>query len=322
MTDIAQNHEAMVKFDAFALGSDLPRSRKQYWLRRCARLLVSALRLNTSHPFSTELAQAILPVAKIKTPKGSMLCRAGHGRLVWRAETFYTEEPETIAWLNTMTPQDVLWDIGANVGLYSLYAAKVIGCRTFSFEPEAQNYATLVDNIDLNNLAALCRPVAVSLSDGFELGRLQVRYVTKGGAFNHFMGTDGKDEALPAAFATAQAYQERAGLQQVMFSCSADELIAKHGLDCPSFIKLDVDGLEPRIIKGAMATLADPRMKSVLVEINTISPEDMGIPDVLLGLGYEKVSERSNWESKAKSPRADEMPATNMIFSRPEVTSK
>ena len=48
---------------------------------------------------------------------------------VWRYKTLFLKEPETIEWLRALGPDDVLWDIGANVGVYSLYAAIVTGCR-------------------------------------------------------------------------------------------------------------------------------------------------------------------------------------------------
>ena len=42
----------------------------------------------------------------------------------FRATTFETKEPETLEWIDTIPKNSVLWDIGANVGLYSLYAAR------------------------------------------------------------------------------------------------------------------------------------------------------------------------------------------------------
>ena len=47
----------------------------------------------------------------------------------WRYETFSSKEPETLEWINAMPSESVLWDIGANVGLYSVYAAKKRNCK-------------------------------------------------------------------------------------------------------------------------------------------------------------------------------------------------
>ena len=72
----------------------------------------------------------------------------------FRATTFETKEPETLEWIDTIPKNSVLWDIGANVGLYSLYAAKTRHCRVFSFEPSVFNLEILARNINLNNLVS------------------------------------------------------------------------------------------------------------------------------------------------------------------------
>src|SRR6185369_11103747 len=60
----------------------------------------------------------------------------------WRVHTLDTKEPDTIAWLAKMQPGEVLFDVGANMGQYSLIAAKY-GLTVHAFEPESQNFALL-----------------------------------------------------------------------------------------------------------------------------------------------------------------------------------
>ncbi len=301
-------------YDAEALGSDLPRSRSQFWSRRLAEALVGLLGLDRTGLFATELQQAIRPIATIPTRHGDFHCRAGHGRLVWRARSFHEEEPETVAWLDTLSAEDVYWDVGANVGLYALYAAKFRAARVIAIEPEAQNYALLVENIALNGLGDRCLPIAAALGDREEFGRLLVRYVTLGGAFNLFRRA--QEGELPESFEAAQAYERRPGLEQGLFSTTIDALVHEHGLPPPTYLKIDVDGLEPRIIDGASRSLADDHLKSVLIELNTKAQADMAVPRILARRGFRLVSERSNWLSRAQSARADELPATNMLFRR------
>ena len=117
-----------LNINPLALGSDVARSRKQYWARRFASWFVASAGLNRSGLIATEIVQAINPVVTIATANGTLLCRTGHGRLVWRARTFHTEEPETIRWLDGIGERDVYWDVGANIGLYAIYAAKFRGC--------------------------------------------------------------------------------------------------------------------------------------------------------------------------------------------------
>ena len=73
----------------------------------------------------------------------------------WRVNTFFTKEPETLEWIDNFKSEKkfILWDIGANIGLYSIYAAlKHSNCEIISFEPSTSNLRTLSRNISINNL--------------------------------------------------------------------------------------------------------------------------------------------------------------------------
>ena len=60
-------------------------------------------------------------------------------------------ERETLRWINDMKPGSTLVDVGANVGMYSIFAA-TRGVEVIAIEPEATNYSTLVTNIRANRL--------------------------------------------------------------------------------------------------------------------------------------------------------------------------
>ena len=53
----------------------------------------------------------------------------------WRADSIYEKEPCTLEWIDSFAADDVLFDIGANVGMYTIWAAATRGCRVFAFEP-------------------------------------------------------------------------------------------------------------------------------------------------------------------------------------------
>jgi FkbM family methyltransferase len=301
-----------------ALGSDVARSRRQLATRRVAASIVSLFGLNKSGGLATEIVQAINPVATIDTAYGPLLCRGGHGRLLWRARTFHTEEPETIRWLDGIGRDDVYWDIGANVGLYAIYVAKFRGCRVVAFEPEAQNYALLIENLVLNGIDSdkmLAAPVA--LGDRPGLGTLQVRYLTKGGAYNLFRPSGADDGPVPASVQAAAGQGQQSGYRQLTYGASIDDLVLNQGLPSPTHIKIDVDGIEPSIIAGCREVLKMPRLRSLLIEINKSSPADLAIIDILRGHGFAVVSDASVWDSKQDRSRADIMPAANIIFARP-----
>ena len=82
------------------------------------------------------------PVQKIETKCGCFKLSVDSPTLLMRANTFFSKEPETLAWIDAMTENDVLFDVGANIGIYSVYAA-LKGLKVFAFEPESLNYAEL-----------------------------------------------------------------------------------------------------------------------------------------------------------------------------------
>ncbi len=309
----------MSRFDPLAIGSDIPRSRRQYWTRRIANVITHLLGLNGTSQLSTEIAQSMNPVATIKTKYGPMISRAGHGRLVWRAQTFFSEEPDTITWLESLNESDVLWDVGANVGLYSIYAAMFRKCTVFAFEPEAQNYAILMQNLAMNGLGKQVRATNIALTDCPGFGRLQVRYVTKGGAYNLFQSNDGSRTPpgdIPESVKAVLDAQAQGGLSQLVYGTSIDDLVLNAGFPAPTYLKIDVDGIEPKIIAGAAAVLSQPRLRSVLIEINKKSEDDLRIIEILSGHGLKLELERSAWDTKLERSREDVMPASNMIFRR------
>lgn len=294
------------RYDPSAIGSDMPRSRTQYLARQLAAGLVAALRLNRPGFLATEIVQQISPIYTIPTSFGGLRCRCGHGRLRWRAKTFYTEEPQTIAWLESLGAGDCLWDIGANVGLYAIYAAKATGCRVLAIEPEAQNYALLLENIVLNRAQDLVDATNLAIAASGGLGRLHVHALTKGGAYNQFARPDGAASTGGAA------------VTQLHMGVSLDELVAALDVPPPTHLKIDVDGNEPAIIAGGSRLLADARCRSVLIELQRNDAAHRAVVERLQGLGFRIVAQRSNWESRSNREREDEHPAVNVIFQKGE----
>lgn len=303
-------------YDKTALGSDVAHDRYQAWTRRVAKIVVKTLRLDKPGALSTEILQASRPIARIETAYGPLLCRTGHGRLVWRARTFFTEEPATIDWLDELQSTDVLWDVGANVGLYSIYAAKFRKCQVYAFEPESQNFALLVENMTINNINEMLGAFSIAVTDEEAFGKLEVPFITKGGAYNLWIALSGRRDELPETVKAAQQFWNGQRVTQCTFASSIDDLVFRHKLTAPSHIKIDVDGIEHRIIYGAERTLQMPQMKSVLVELNEKSRHDREVPGFLDRNGYELVKKVSVWDTKPDKTRQYEMPAYNAIFRR------
>ena len=104
----------------------------------------------------------------------------------FRFETFSKKEPETLEWINSIPQGSVLWDIGANVGLYTCYAAKARGCQVFAFEPSVFNLELLARNISLNNVTSQVVIVPLPLSDNLAFNTLNMQSTEWGAAKSTF----------------------------------------------------------------------------------------------------------------------------------------
>jgi FkbM family methyltransferase len=193
----------------------------------------------------------------------------------WRVDSLFEKEPITIQWISEFSPADILVDIGANVGMYSLWASKTRGVRVFAFEPEAQNYALLNRNIALNNLGGQIKAYCLALSDEAGYSELHLSSLRVGGSC-HSLGerVDFKHEPMTPAFS------------QGCIAARLDDLVAQGVVPAPVHIKIDVDGFEPKVIAGARRVIGDPRVRSLLIEINQNLADHMQIIADLKALGF------------------------------------
>ncbi len=197
---------------------------------------------------------------------------------LFRAKTLFSKEPDTISWIDSFSRQDVLYDIGANVGTYSIYAG-LKGIKVLAFEPESQNYAVLNRNIYLNNVQDKVDAFNLAISNVHAFDYLYISEFTIGGALNNFgEGIDYNKQAFKPAY------------KQAILSFTLDEVVERYNLPIPTHIKIDVDGLERLIIDGASQVLASPKVKSVLIELNEKLKEDMEILELLTQHGFELTS--------------------------------
>lgn len=189
----------------------------------------------------------------------------------FRARTYTTKEPETLDWIERyFQPGDVMYDVGANIGLYTLFAAKYLRgqCKAYAFEPEALNHARLSKNIYLNGLSGVVLPCCMAVTDKvcFDTFYLNPENFEKTAA-----GQDLVSGSALHSFGAAVDYSGRSFQpfhKQGTVGVSLDHLWQVWGLDFPNHVKIDVDGLEEKVIAGAAQTLEDRRLKSVLVEIS------------------------------------------------------
>lgn len=121
------------------------------------------------------LSKRLVPLVSAELPgAGAIRFLCPSEMAVQRARTVTTREPDTIAWIDGFERGSVLWDIGANVGVYSLYAARVRDARVVAFEPAAANFFLLTHNIALNGLNARIMPLCIPLGATTGLGVLSL----------------------------------------------------------------------------------------------------------------------------------------------------
>jgi FkbM family methyltransferase len=173
----------------------------------------------------------------------------------YRVETFATKEPETLEWIDSIPVESVVWDVGANIGLYSIYAAKARNCRVYAFEPSVFNLELLARNIYLNGLQNQITIVPVALSDKVGASLFKMSTTTWGGALSTF-GQDFDQNGM----AMNSLFEYRT------YGVSITDAVALLGVTPPQHVKIDVDGIEHFILRGGKGVLAN--VDSVLIEIN------------------------------------------------------
>ena len=87
----------------------------------------------------------------------------------YRVDTFSIKEPETLKWIEKFEKNSNFWDVGANIGLYSCYAAKTRNCNVYAFEPSVFNLEILAKNIDLNNCVEKIHIISLPLGQNLQV---------------------------------------------------------------------------------------------------------------------------------------------------------
>jgi FkbM family methyltransferase len=161
------------------------------------------------------------------------------------------KEPWTVEWIEqNVSAGDVLYDIGANVGVYSLIAATFApAAQVVAIEPGYATFASLCDNLLLNGVADRVIPLPIVLGAETHLGSFSYRDVSAGAAI-HELDSD-----------RSGAYRQR------VLVLTLDELLERFDLPAPTLVKLDVDGAEADVLAGARRTLQRPELRSLIVEV-------------------------------------------------------
>lgn len=229
-----------------------------------ARLLGRRRFLSLIHFLSDEVDTS-LDVEGIRFEAGSYLP-------YYRAATLMTKEPDTIAWIDDIVKEnEVFYDVGANIGVFSLYVATRKNALAIAFEPQATTYGILNQNIYLNGLANRIKALNIAMYNKTTFSNLNVSEVRPGKAGNSF-GT------------VASGGDERPAFLQGMIGMRMDDFIRTFDPPFPNHVKIDVDANEPEIVEGMEGILADRRLRSIAVELDIDNDKTMSL---LKRFGFE-----------------------------------
>lgn len=211
----------------------------------------------------------------------------------WRHDTFWDKEPETISWLQSFSDGDVFFDIGANIGVYSLYCAALYpNSQILAFEPHNGNFNRLMDNIRLNGFKNI-DPYNKIISDKHEKCDFTGQ--------EHEVGASGGQMVAASDSCTD-------------YSRSVDDLVFfSFNVPVPYHIKIDIDGQELKVIRGMEKTL--PLLSSVLVEVRPESKDEIVAIMLKAGLSMDNRFNVMTPHSRERRQR-EGIPDENIIFTR------
>lgn len=201
-------------------------------------------------------ANALFQSHVVETRHGPLTFVSTQPKALWYPQYHDSREPETIAWIDRFEPPAVFWDIGANVGQFALYAGLRREVTVVAFEPAAASYAALCRNIEENRLGERVQAFCAAASDRNRLGGLNLSSSEAGSVLNSF---ESSEDCLGRPLAIV--------FSQSTLGFALDEFRRMFGLSAPNYVKIDVDGTEEEILAGMVATLEDPALRSVLIEL-------------------------------------------------------
>ena len=240
--------------------------------------------IRAQFPFSSDGCRQVPPqymsvggTNLVKAFYGSdfILFRASSRLIVNMRSQILKKEPDTIDWIhNIVEPNQVVFDIGSNIGTYALVIGSLYfgSTEVFAFEPMEANFSELKYNIEVNGLKNCIRAFDLALSDVDGEGTLSLSSNEPGTALHSL----GKMQIEGVALAAIQKVK----------TCTLDSFTRERNV-YPNHIKIDVDGFEPEIIRGATETLSNSALRSILIELDLSSERDSSCLEQIRSFGFE-----------------------------------
>lgn len=216
-----------------------------------ARLLTPSRPAKTLNLASTALATSVSVAVRDRHLR--LLPRTNQASYILRP---VRHEPDMLDYIDSLPRGACFWDIGANVGLYSIYATLGEGVQVLAFEPGAANYAALNRHIEINGLQEQIFAYPIACGALTKLGTLNMESSAEGSSFSQF-------EAEKDQFGRPLNVTFRQGA----VGYSVDDFMATFQPPAPTHVKIDVDGLESDILVGGAETFGSGSVQSMIIEV-------------------------------------------------------
>jgi FkbM family methyltransferase len=202
---------------------------------------------------------------------------------------FSSKEPEILNYIDeSMDETDIFFDIGANIGVFSLYAAKRHhGLKSYCFEPEFSNLHYLKNNIFENNLTEHIEVYSLAIGDHDGLSKLHIQDKTPGAAMHaeNLEHIESTYEGFPVIW------------QEGIVSRTLDSLCLEMNV-IPNVLKIDTDGNEFKILNGAPEILKNEKLRTIIMEVPLVEEFDIKCSRLLKSSGF-----KIDWEEKNSGNR-------------------
>jgi len=192
-------------------------------------------------------------------------------------------DPGMLRWIQGFEAGDVFYDVGANVGGVTLAVAGLHGSQVTSvaIEPSVASFESLARHLSLNKLLGFVIPLQVALLDRTGIEKLNYNSTAAGYSL-HAVGEAVDHEGRP--FVPAEV--------QLIPTYALDDLIETLKLPLPTQIKVDIDGYEESVLRGATRTLSRGSVRALFVEV--VDHDRRGtrlasVSEILGRAGYELV---------------------------------
>jgi len=251
-----------------------------------------------AHPFDKAKLKALTLYAHLDYNKKKIKTNIEDTITFIRATSACRKEPDTVRWIEEhLSDKDVFYDIGANVGAYSLVAASIYkDVKIYSFEPSIFTFPVLCKNIHSNDMGGLIDPVCLVLFN-------------KSGYYDFSYSGIGPGIANNSAKIIKDAqYNVDSIIKIKQQFVTLDDFVKLDNVLFPNFIKLDVDGVEYQILQGGTSVLDDKRLKFIIVEIDEIHKD---IKSKIIS-----IIEKNNFFLKEKDSRQEDSSIRNYLFAR------